>query len=426
MLTKESLKNILADQRQSILNKRLGIQRTVLQRIKTKVKLPHIHIITGLRRTGKSTLMRQIINKLYDDRNFYYINFEDERLLGFAASDFNKMYEALLELYSKQSVFFIDEVQNIPHFEAFVRRFYDNGFKFFLTGSNANLLSSEIATKLTGRHIDTYLTPFSFLEFLEFKGYEFKPDSLYITEEKVKIIKLFDQYLLYGGMPEFLNYQDIEILQTVYNDIVLKDIVQRYNVQNVQELKRLYSFIIANFGQKFSYNSLRKATGIGSTNTIIRYLDYLQNTFFIKVINKFSFSQKTVNQSDKKVYIVDNGFIRVLSPTVTKDIGWLLENLVFNNLSQMGSVQYFSGKNECDFVLKMPSGELQAFQVTKQISPTNEQREINGLLEAMQRLNLSTGFLLTYDSENTLTVESRTINILPVWKWLLKKSLHRA
>ncbi len=418
MLSKEALKNILADQRQSLLNRQLGIERQALSRISSKVKLPHVIVITGLRRVGKSTLMRQIINKFYNDRNFYYINFEDERLLGFSSNDFNLIYEALLELYGKQTVFFIDEVQNIPDFETFVRRFYDNGFKFFLTGSNAQLLSGEIATKLTGRHIDFYLPPFSFAEFLELKGHKLQPDDLYITDKRVEICKLFDKYLEMGGMPEFLKYEDIEILQAVYNDIVLKDIVQRYNVHNVAEIKQLYRFLIANFSRKYSYNSLRKATGIGSTSTVIKYLNYLENAFFIREISKFSFSQKAVNQSEKKVYIVDNGFIRAISPVVTRDRGWLLENMVFNYLSELGDVYFYSGKNECDFIVKSTVTGLQVFQVSYELYPENEQREINGLLEAMKVLNLSTGYLLTYETEKELVINDKKIKIMPVWKWL--------
>ena len=163
MLSEEEIKEILARQREIMLNKDYGIERTALQEIESKTKLPHVVVLTGLRRSGKSTLLRQLIKKLYQDKDFYYINFEDERLFNFSASEFNKLYEVLVSLYGKKKTFFIDEIQNVSHFETFVRRFYDEGFKFFITGSSATLLSKELGTKLTGRHVDIIVRPFSFL-----------------------------------------------------------------------------------------------------------------------------------------------------------------------------------------------------------------------------------------------------------------------
>jgi uncharacterized protein len=163
MLTKEQLKQILVSQRETILKKDYGIERTILKDIKTKMSLPHVIVITGMRRSGKSTFLKQIIEKYYHNKNFYYINFEDERLFNFDASRFNDIYESLIDLYGECKTFFIDEIQNIPNFETFVRRFYEQGFKFYLTGSSASLLSKELGTKLTGRHVDIIVKPFSFL-----------------------------------------------------------------------------------------------------------------------------------------------------------------------------------------------------------------------------------------------------------------------
>src|SRR3989344_7118381 len=154
MLSEEQIKEILVKQREIILNKKFGIERTILKKIESKLKLPHVTVLTGLRRSGKSTLLRQLIKKHYNDEDFYYINFEDERLFNFPASEFNRLYEALISLYGKKKTFFLDEIQNVTNFETFVRRFYEEGFKFFITGSSATLLSKELGTKLTGRHVD--------------------------------------------------------------------------------------------------------------------------------------------------------------------------------------------------------------------------------------------------------------------------------
>ena len=191
MLSEEEIKEILVRQRQIILNKEYGLERTTLKEIETKAKLPHVVVLTGLRRSGKSTILRQLIKKHYHDEDFYYINFEDERLFNFPASEFNNIYEALVSLYGKKKTFFLDEIQNVVNFETFVRRFYEEGFKFFITGSSATLLSKELGTKLTGRHVDIVVRPFSFLEFLELKRFKIDKESVYKIESKVEIKKYF-------------------------------------------------------------------------------------------------------------------------------------------------------------------------------------------------------------------------------------------
>mgnify|MGYP001559091485 CR=1 FL=1 len=345
------LKEILVNQREIILNKKYGVERTILKQIESKIKLPHVVVLTGLRRSGKSTLLRQLIKKHYKDEDFYYVNFEDERLFNFPANEFNMLYEVLVSLYGKKKTFFIDEIQNIEKFETFVRRLYEEGFKFFITGSSATLLSKELGTKLTGRHVDIIVRPFSFLEFLELRGFKLEKDTIYKTELKVEIKKYFEEYLIKGGMPEYLIYNDPELLTKVYEDTVLKDIAVRHKVDNIIVLKNLYSILISNFANKFSFNSLKKFTDINSVNTIKKFINYLEETYFAKTINKFDYSLKKQIINDKKFYIIDNGFIGFLSKKLTKDKGWLLENLVFNSLSKDNNVYYYSNECECDFLL---------------------------------------------------------------------------
>ena len=422
MISKEQLKEVLIDQYESVLAKDTGIRRDALLEISSKIKLPHIHIITGLRRCGKSVLLRQIMKEYFADSGFYYINFEDERLFNFPVTEFNLIYESLLELFGKQNTFFIDEIQNVENFEIFVRRFYDNGFKFFITGSNAALLSSEIATKLTGRHIDTYLRPFSFTEYLNFKSIRFSKNDIYKTEKKVKLKTSFTDYLIKGGMPEYLKYEDKEILNRTYNDIVLKDIVVRYKLENILQLKLLYNFLLSNYARRYSYNSLRKAVNLGSSNTVINYLHHLEQTYFIKQLSKFDYSIKKQIANEKKAYVIDNGFITCLSPMLTKDHGWLLENLVFNELTNDNDVFYYSGKNECDFVCVKNSKFNEAIQVSLNIDKNNEYREINGVTEAMQQLKINRGTILTLDTEKEIKQKGIEIKIIPVWKWILNKN----
>jgi len=420
MLSEAEIKEILVRQRETILNKKYGIERTVLREVESKIKLPHVVVLTGLRRSGKSTLLRQLIKKHYKDEDFYYINFEDERLFNFPANEFNRLFEALISLYGKKVTFFLDEIQNVINFETFVRRLYEEGFKFFITGSNASLLSKELGTKLTGRHVDIIVRPFSFLEFLELKGVKINKESIYKTETKVKIKKYFEEYLIRGGMPEYLIYNDPELLTRVYEDTIIKDIAVRYRVDNVVVLRQLYSYLINNFANKFSYNSIKKFTSIKSVNTIKKFVSYLEETYFAKTINKFDYSYKKQIINDKKFYVLDNGFIGILSKKLTNDGGWLLENLVFNCLNNFHEVFYYSDKKECDFLIVKNKEVKQAIQVCYELNEKNREREIEGLIEAIEKFKFKEGLLLTNNQEEELKLGGKKIVIKPVWKWLLE------
>ncbi|MEK6893759.1 MAG: ATP-binding protein [Nanoarchaeota archaeon] len=422
MLSEAEIKEILVRQRETILSKKYGIERTILREVESKIKLPQVVVLTGLRRSGKSTLLRQLIKKHYQDEDFYYINFEDERLFNFPANEFNRLYEALISLYGKKKTFFLDEIQNVTNFETFVRRLYEEGIKFFITGSSATLLSRELGTKLTGRHVDIIIRPFSFLEFLELnKAFSTKKEPIYKTETKVEIKKYFEEYLIKGGMPEYLIYNDSELLTRVYEDTIIKDIAVRYKVNNTAVLRQLYSYLINNFANKFSYNSLKKVTNIKSVNTIKKFISYLEETYFAKTINKFDYSYKKQIINDKKFYILDNGFIGVLSNKITKDYGWLLENLVFNCLNNNHEVFYYSKGAECDFLIVKNKEINQAIQVCYELDEKNKEREISGLLEAMKEFKLKKGLILTYEQEEELNVKGKKILIQPAWKWLLEE-----
>ncbi len=419
MLSKEQIKQIIVDQREVVLNKELGIERTVLSAMGEKINIPHIIVISGLRRVGKSTLLLQIMKKYYSAEDFYYINFEDERLFNFKAENFNLLYEALVELYGERKVFFIDEIQNVKNYEIFVRRFYDTGFKFFITGSNAMLLSREIGSRLTGRHIDLAVNPFSFIEYLKFRKIEFTEMMFYKTESRAKLKNFFGKYLTTGGMPEFLKYNDPEILTRIYEDIIIKDIAVRYKIESLYEMRELYQYLITNFANKISFHSLKNIVGLGSITTVKKYVLFLAETFFISIVHKFDYSLKKQLVNVKKFYVSDNGFIPRISTKITKDKGWLLENYVFNVLKEKGNVYYFTGRNECDFVVEENKNITQAIQVTLELNDDNRKREIAGLLEAMKYFKLNRGLILTYDNEDELNIQNCQITILPVWKWTL-------
>jgi len=421
MLSETEIKEILVKQRETILNKKYGIERAVLKEVEPKLKLPQVVVLTGLRRSGKSTLLKQLIQKHYHDEDFYYLNFEDERLFDFPASEFNRLYEGLVSLYGKKKTFFLDEIQNVTHFETFIRRFYEEGFKFIITGSSATLLSKELGTKLTGRHVDIVVRPFFFLEFLELKGVKINKEAVYNTETKMELKKYFEEYLVKGGMPEYLMYNDPELLTRVYEDTIIKDIAVRYKVHNVAVLRQLYFYLINNFANRFSYNSLKKFITINSVNTFKKFISYLEETYFAKTINKFDYSFKKQIKNDKKMYVVDNGFIEVLSKRITKDKGWLLENLVFNYLAKDYDVFYYSGEGECDFLTVKNKEIIKAIQVCNELNAENRSREIAGLAEAMKKFKLREGLLLTNGLEEKIRLGRKKIVVKPVWKWLLEE-----
>jgi len=211
-----------------------------------------------------------------------------------------------------------------------------------------------------------------------------------------------------------------EILSRIYEDIIIKDIAVRYNIANLFEMRDIFLWLITNTANKFSYNKLKIVSGIGSVTTIKNYIHYLAETFFIQVVNKFDYSLKKQLVNEKKAYVIDNGFFNVLSTKMTADSGWLLENLVYNVLTETGQLYYFSDKYECDFVIQKGNRITAAIQVTNAISDDNEKREMNGLVSAMKTFDLKEGTILTNDQDSTLESDGKTIHIKPVWKWLLE------
>lgn len=419
MITDNELITILKEQREKLLKKEFGIEREALKIAEKKMKLPNVIVITGLRRCGKSTLLRQIIKNFCNDEDFYYVTFEDERLLNFPATEFNRIYLALLQLYGKKKTFFIDEIQNIDKFELFVRRFNDDGFKMIITGSSANLLSRELGTRLTGRHVDLVLKPFSFKEFLILKNFEINPGNFYTTEEKSQLLRHFSGYLLNGGMPEYLIYDDTDFILKTYEDTIVKDIAIRHNITNVRILREFYQYLITNAASKFSYNNLKKIINISSINTIIKYANFLEETYLAKIINKFDYSLKKRIINDKKLYVGDNGFLKILSKKISYDYGFLLENLIFNFFPADIEVFYESNGYECDFLIIKHREIISAIQVTYELNNNNSEREINGLLNTMEKYRLKQGHIITLNMEEEKIIKGKKIKIIPAWKWLL-------
>ena len=401
MILKDTLRRIINDQRNEIILLKNSIERDILNKV--PINLPYAIIISGIRRSGKSTLLQQLLTKFPD---FYYFNFEDTRLIDFDATDFEKLDQVLLEEYGPSKFYIFDEIQNIKGWEIFVRSGLDKGRQFFITGSNASLLSMELGTRLTGRHINIELFPFSFHEALK----------LYNKEAS---IEAFNEYFKYGGFPQYLKYKQPEILQELLMDILYRDIVSRYNIRDTKLLQEMAIYLLSNTGKEFSYNSLKKMFNFGSVNTPISYISYMEDSYLLFTVPKFDYSLKKQAINEKKVYFIDNGLIIFNSTSFSSNNGRMLENLIFMALRRKYTdIYYFRDKGECDFVVREGGKIIMAIQACYEITDENKAREINGLMEALIAFNLNVGLIITYNQEDEIKVNYLTVKITPAWKWI--------
>jgi predicted AAA+ superfamily ATPase len=357
-------------------------------------------IITGIRRCGKSTLMQQLINKLEGSVAFF--NFEDPRIFGFEISDFVKLDEVIGE---NTSYYFFDEIQNVNNWEIFVRNLHDKQKLICVTGSNASLLSRELGTKLTGRNIQIELLPFSFKEYLSFKKLKAKEAT-------------FRHYLLEGGFPDYLKTGNKEVLQQLFKDIVYRDIIVRHSVRNDKVLMSIALYLISNVGKEFSFTNIKKTFGVGSVNSVMDYISWLEDSYLLFTLPKFSWSLKSVAINPKKVYVIDTGFGDANSLSFSNDIGRLFENAVYLQLRRIyKELYYFREKGECDFVVKEKNKVTYAIQVCVEISQDNLAREVNGLMEALTFFDLEKGFIITMNQEDEIVQDEKKIHLIPAWKW---------
>lgn len=402
MILKDTLRSIVKSQREELLKFDFGTERENINEI--EINISFASIISGVRRSGKSTLLRQMMKKL---KSFYYLNFEDPRAINFEVDDFQKLDDIFREEYGSSDYYFFDEIQNVQKWELFVRTLLDKDKRIVITGSNASLLSKELGTRLTGRHLSYELFPFSYVEFLN------------LTNKKPNLIS-FQDYFIKGGFPEYLKFGKMQILQELLNDILMRDIAVRYNIRSIKTLKEMALYLITNVGKEFSYNSLKKIFNLGSTNTVIDFVSYFEDSYLLFTVPKFDYSLKKQLVNPKKVYSIDNGLSNANSASFLEDKGKMLENAVFIGLrKKYKELFYFQEKNECDFVVKQGAKIANAIQVCYDLNEGNKKREINGLSEAMGKFKLKEGLILTYGQEDEIKVNKSRIIIKPVWKWLI-------
>lgn len=417
-MNKEVLKQVIADQ-QTYQPPKDFFERSQLNKAQTLIDDPSILIMSGLRRSGKSTIQRILQKKL--SKSDYYFNFDDERLIQFQIEDFQNLLEVLIELFGKQTTFYFDEIQNIQGWERFVRRLYDQGNKVFITGSNAKLLSKELGTHLTGRYIQIEVYPLSFKEIVQ-HGYPKALDKkAFSTDDVGTILGLFADYLKYGGIPDYFRFRKAEYLKDLYKSILYRDIIVRYSISEVRSLQELVFYFASNIGKEFSYTKLGNTVGLSSPHTVKNYCSYLEECYLCFFLNRYNHSLKKQIQHNKKCYMIDPALIQKVGFRVSEDKGRLIENIVLIHLKMQGQDIYFhKEQKECDFVIRTGHRVTQAIQVALHLSTKEvRQREVEGLLEAMKTYELTEGLILTENEQESFEVEGFKVAVEPVWKWLL-------
>jgi len=422
-MDRSALYSVLFSQQESFFEPKNLVSRESVSKILSLLKLKLPIVITGIRRCGKSSLMVLVREELkLNKKNCLFIDFSDERLINFDYSDFEKIESYLIENNYEGNVFlFVDEVQEVKHWEKWVNRLKEK-HQMIITGSNSKLLSKEIASTLTGRSISLHLQPFGFKEFLQAK--KVNMDNYLIDTKKQAVLrKSFAEYSKNGGFPKMVLSNDETILRELYENILYRDVVARLGKNLEKPVKELSASFLANPSSSVSSRRAADLTGVKNLLTIKKVLNAFENSFLYIFISKFDYSVRKQIKNPRKTYCSDNGFLTKLGFAFSDNEGKLLENIVAIELKRRSKdMYYFNDTRECDFVIKEGNKIVEAIQVTTKVANENEEREIGGLLGAMNKFNLKEGLILTNDQEEERKQENKKIILKPIWKWLLEKN----
>lgn len=372
-------------------------------------------LITGPRRAGKSVYAMQILS----DKNYAYLNFDDTLLLG--AFDEGSVMQALAEVYPGYEYLLLDEVQNLHSWDAWVAKLYRRGVNLVITGSNANLLSSEMATLLTGRYLEIKILPFSMEETLNYRG---APINAELPDERARLALEMDDYLKKGGYPEIVKNREIEqaYLSAMFDSIILKDVAQRHKIRKITELYDLADYLISNYSNPLSYNEIAKELSLGSVTTAKKFCGYLAEPYLFFYLPRYDNKLKEMKKAPRKVYVIDNGFIYTRSFELSSNNGRQLENMVFIELLRRGfdlkkSLFYYRTSNdkEVDFVTRDGRKVTSLIQVSYDISKTKtRERELDALVKASEELKCDNLLLITWDQNEEVNYKGKMISILSV------------
>lgn len=410
----------------------VGIHRlSQFPQILTYLDTEEILLLTGARRTGKSTLVYQIIEFLLargvPKKEILYINLDEPLFISMA--DDPALISGLVEEYIvshgnlERLYLCIDEVQNYQYWPYAIKTLYDTkrGVKCILTGSTSSTLQKDISTRLSGRYFSCTIYPLSFPEFLQFTGHSELP--------LIEMRQYFSSYLKYGGYPRVVLEENcdlkLQILKNYYETIYLKDIILPNRLRNNRDVVNLLYYLISNVGNLYSYNKIADALHI-AVDTVREYIEYAEDAYLLYTLMKFDCSVKKQIANPKKIYALDTGLVNAVSFAFSENKGKLLENLVFLALKRNYSeVFYHKEMYECDFVVKEGLAIIKAFQVTLSLeNPETKKREVRGLTEAMDVYGLEEGIIITEEESDTLVIDGKTIHIMPAGDWLLAMGEH--
>jgi len=396
--------------------------------------LGKIITIIGPRRAGKTWYLFQLMARLekigIKREQIFYLNFEDERLdldVGY-----DQILDAYLELYPDQKLdelyIFFDEVQEIPDWEKYIRRLYDTvSRKIFLTGSNAKMLSREIATSLRGRSLSFEIMPLSFPEFLSFRSIDSK--DIYSTKNRAKIQNSFDEYLTWGGYPELVDMESrykANVLQEYFNVMLYRDLMDRYEIRDASILKYLIKRLIGSFTKEFSVNKLYKdlkSRGIRiGKDSIYQLMDRIFSIYMVTYVEKYDPAVVKREMSSKKIYLYDNGIASAIRYAFSEDRGKFLENLIFTGIRNTTEAIFFLKNGyECDFIVFPETDKPVLIQVTQTLHLDNFTREINGLEKARKRIKNSRSLLITGDMSVPSDMLPEWVDVKTACEWLLEQ-----
>ena len=361
-------------------------------------------IATGIRRCGKSTLLHQWAEA--QRRPTLSLLFDDLRMASFSAGDFATL-DRIVEAERPANLVF-DEIQLVDGWERYVKQKLDEGFRVLVTGSNATMLSAELGTHLTGRHLDLELQPFSYGEFLRFTGAKASPKSVL-------------SYLERGGFPAYLEAGEPEILRQLVRDIVNRDVAVRHGIKDVRPLETLVAFLLANAGNRVTPSRLTGALGVSAPATVLAWFDHIEKAYLVERLERFSDSAKARSLAPKKVYAADTALARIASPSRTPDLGHALENAVWARIRRRSAQRFYwaDDASECDFVFADASGAFSAVQVCYELAPENRERELAGLLGALRQFGLREGTIVTLRQSDFAREDGRAIRVVPAHEWLV-------
>ena len=403
MVPKDIILHVSAFQMSDMKSENTGLERFAIPKL-SDIHTTHALIISGIRRCGKSTLMAQMIKK---SANAFYLNFDDLRLADFTYKDFALLDEIISA--EKYKVLFFDEIQIVKNWELYVKQKLSEKFKVIVTGSNASLLSKELGTRLTGRHFTRELFPFSYSEFIKFKSLKTGAVS-------------FQKYLEAGGFPEYVKTGKKEYLTQLFSDILNRDIIVRHGVRDVSSLKRLSVFLMSNIGNLISATKLQQSFSV-KTPTILEYFSYLEDTYLINFMPKFSYSLKAQAVNPKKVYAIDSALQNTVSTNWTDNNGRRLENVIYWHLRRENKEIYYFSENgkECDFIICENDNPKEIIQVCYELNAENRDRETAGLKAAMDFFKISNAKIITYNQDDAYIQDGKRISVIPVWKYITQK-----